>query len=146
MTASRPTPEGRLKAAATIVERAAKLGIPAEDVVIDPLVMTVGSDSHAAVVTLRTIELIVKELGTNINLGASNVSFGLPDRPTVNQAFLAMAIQAGATCSITDPIKLGCAIRASDVLVGHDDHAMRYIKYFRAVEACERKKKDPLPA
>ena len=141
-----PTAEGRLKAAATIVERAAKLGIPAEDVVIDPLVMTVGSDSRAAVVTLRTIELVRQELGTNINLGASNVSFGLPDRPTVNQAFLAMAIQAGATCSITDPIKLGATIRASDVLVGHDDHAMRYIKYFRAAEALREKEKGPAPA
>ena len=132
------TAEGRLKAAASIVERAAKLGIPAEDVVIDPLVMTVGSDSHAALVTLRTIELVRQELGTNINLGASNVSFGLPDRPTVNQAFLAMAIEAGATCSITDPIKLGATIRASDVLVGHDDHAMRYIKYFRADGGTQR--------
>jgi len=82
-----------------------------------------------------------KELGTNINLGASNVSFGLPDRTTVNQAFLAMAIDSGATCSITDPIKLGATIRASDVLVGHDDHAMRYIKYFRAVEALREKEK-----
>jgi 5-methyltetrahydrofolate--homocysteine methyltransferase len=141
-----PTAEGRLRAAATIVERAARLGIPAEDIVIDPLVMTVGSDSSAAVVTLRTIKLIRKELGTNINLGASNVSFGLPDRLTVNQAFLAMAIEAGATCSITDPIKLGSTIRASDVLVGNDDHAMRYIKYFRAVESLREKEKGPAPA
>jgi 5-methyltetrahydrofolate--homocysteine methyltransferase len=80
-------------------------------------------------------------LGSNINLGASNVSFGLPDRPTVNQAFLAMAIEAGATCSITDPVKLGATIRASDILVGHDDHAMRYIKYFRAAEALREKEK-----
>ena len=86
-------------------------------------------------ITLRTIELIRKEYGVNINLGASNVSFGLPDRPTVNEAFLAMAIQAGATCSITDPIKLGGTIRASDVLIGKDDFAMRYIKYFRAAES-----------
>ncbi len=141
-----PTAEARLKAAETIVERAAKLGIPAADVVIDPLVMTVGSDSRAAVVTLRTIELVRQELGTNINLGASNVSFGLPDRPTVNQAFLAMAIQAGTTCSITDPVRLGAAIRASDVLVGKDDHAMRYIKCFRAAEALREKEKGPTPA
>jgi 5-methyltetrahydrofolate--homocysteine methyltransferase len=129
----------RLEAAETIIERAARLGIPAEDVIIDPLVMTVGSDSGAAVVTLQTIELIRKEFGANINLGASNVSFGLPDRPTVNQAFLAMAIYAGATCSITDPAKLGATIRAADVLVGRDDFAMRYIKYFRAAEALREK-------
>ncbi len=106
------TAEERVAVAEQILERAAKIGIPAEDVIIDPLVMTVGSDSKAALITLQTIELIRKEFGVNINLGASNVSFGLPDRLTVNQTFLAMAIQAGATCSITDPVKLGMAIRA----------------------------------
>ncbi len=140
------TPEERLAAAARIVERAGQLGIPAEDVIIDPLVMTVGSDSGAALITLKTIELIRRELGVNINLGASNVSFGLPDRHTVNQAFLAMAIQAGATCSITDPIKLGGTIRASDVLVGRDDFAMRYIKYFRAAETLREKESGPVAA
>jgi 5-methyltetrahydrofolate--homocysteine methyltransferase len=135
------SPEERLAAAGKIVERAAKLGIPAEDVVIDPLVLTVGSDSKAALVTLQTIELIRKELGSNINLGASNVSFGMPDRTAVNQAFMAMAIQAGATCSITDPMKLGSTIRASDVLCGRDDFAMRYIKYFRAAEALREQEK-----
>ncbi|MEW5939397.1 MAG: dihydropteroate synthase [Chloroflexota bacterium] len=128
------TPEERLAMAGKIIERAAKLGIPAEDIIIDPLVMTVGHDSKAALVTLQTIELVVKEFGVNINLGASNVSFGLPDRQTANQSFLTMAIQMGATCSITDPIKLGQTIRAADLLMGKDDYAMRYIKYFRATE------------
>ena len=135
------TPEERLAAASKIIERAAKIGIPAEDVIIDPLVMTVGSDSKAALITLQTIQLIRKELGSNINLGASNVSFGLPDRTTVNQAFVAMAVQAGATCSITDPVKLGATIRASDVLCGRDDFAMRYIKYFRAAEVLREQEK-----
>ena len=133
------TPDGRVAAAGKIIQRAAKLGIPPEDIVIDPLVLTVGSDSHAAMVTLRSIELIRKEFGVNINLGASNVSFGLPDRLTVNQAFLAMAIEAGATCSITDPIRLGATIRASDLLLGRDDFGMRYIKYFRSAEALREK-------
>ena len=128
------TPEGRLAAAGIIIERAAKLGIPIEDIIIDPLVMTVGHNSNAATVTLKTIELIKKEYGVNISLGASNVSFGLPDRQFVNSAFLALAIQAGATCSITDPIKLGSAIRAADLLLGKDNNSMRYLKYFRAVE------------
>jgi 5-methyltetrahydrofolate--homocysteine methyltransferase len=127
--------EERLKVAEKILERAARLGIPAEDVIIDPLVLTVGSDSKAALVTLQTIELLRTNLGININLGASNVSFGLPDRSSINQAFLAMTIQAGATCAITDPVKLGAAIRASDLLLGRDDYSMRYIKYFRATEA-----------
>jgi 5-methyltetrahydrofolate--homocysteine methyltransferase len=135
------TPEERLAAADKIIERAAKLGIPAEDVIIDPLVMTVGADSKAALITLQTIDLIRRELGSNINLGASNVSFGLPDRTAVNQAFLAMAISAGATCSITDPMKLGSTIRATDVLCGRDNFAMRYIKYFRAAEALREQEK-----
>jgi 5-methyltetrahydrofolate--homocysteine methyltransferase len=131
--------EERVVVAEKILERAAKLGIPAEDVIIDPLVLTVGSDSKAGLVTLQTIELLRKNLGVNVNLGASNVSFGLPDRPSLNQAFLAMAIQAGATCAITDPVKLGAAIRASDLLLGRDDYSMRYIKYFRASEALKEK-------
>ncbi len=129
-----PTPEGRLVAAAKIIERAAKIGIPIEDIIIDPLVMTVGHNSVAATITIRTIELIKKEFGVNMSLGASNVSFGLPDRHSVNAAFLSLAMQAGATCSITDPIKLGSAIRATDLLLGRDANSMKYLKYFRATE------------
>ncbi len=127
--------EERLAVAEKILERAAKLGIPTEDVVIDPLVLTVGSDSRAGLVTLQTVELLRKEFGVNINLGASNVSFGLPDRPTINAAFLTLAIQLGATCSITDPIKLGQTVKAADLLLGRDDNSMRYLKYFRTAEA-----------
>lgn len=133
------TAEERVAVAEKILERAARLGIPAEDVIIDPLVLTVGSDSKAGLVTLQTIELLRANLGVNVNLGASNVSFGLPDRPSVNEAFLAMTIRAGATCAITDPVKLGAAIRASDLLLGRDDYSMRYIKYFRATEALREK-------
>ncbi len=140
------TPEERCAAADKIIERAAQIGISVEDIVIDPLVMTVGSDSKAAMVTLQTIALIRKEFGANINLGASNVSFGLPDRLTVNQAFLALGIEAGATCSITDPIKLGSTVRAADLLLGRDDFSMRYIKYFRAAEALREKESQPASA
>ena len=128
------TAEERLAAAGKIIERAVKMGIPVEDIIIDPLVMTVGHNSNAATVTLKTIELVKKEYGVNISLGASNVSFGLPDRHAVNSAFLALAIQAGATCSITDSIKLGNTIRATDLLLGKDANSMRYLKYFRATE------------
>lgn len=128
------TPEGRLAAAGIIIERCAKMGIPIEDIIIDPLVMTVGHNSNAGLITLKTIELIVKEYGVNISLGASNVSFGLPDRHAVNSAFLALAMQAGATCSITDPIKLGSTIKAADLLLGKDANSIRYLKYFRATE------------
>lgn len=129
-----PTPEGRLAAAAKIIERATRMGIPIENIIIDPLVMTVGHNSNAAMVTLKTIALVKKEYGVNISLGASNVSFGLPDRHAVNSAFLTLAIQIGATCSITDPIKLGNTVRATDLLLGKDSNSMRYLKYFRATE------------
>lgn len=123
--------ETRVSIAGKILERAGKLGIPESDIVIDPLVLTVGADSNAGFVTLKTIELVKKEFGANINLGASNVSFGLPDRHTINQAFLALAIGHGATCAITDPIKLASIIRASDLLIGRDDFGSRYISYWR---------------
>jgi 5-methyltetrahydrofolate--homocysteine methyltransferase len=75
---------------------------------------------------------VVKEFGVNINLGASNVSFGLPDRHTLNQTFLALAMGAGASCAITDPIKLGATIRATDLIRGRDTYSKRYIQYCRA--------------
>ncbi len=140
------TPEERVAAADKIIQRATQLGIPVEDIVIDPLVMTVGSDSKAAIITLQTIELLRKEFGVNINLGASNVSFGLPDRLSVNQSFLAMGIQAGATCSITDPMKLGSTVRASDLLLGRDDFSMRYIKYFRNAEKLREQERQAVAA
>jgi 5-methyltetrahydrofolate--homocysteine methyltransferase len=128
------TPEDRLAVADKIINRAAQVGVPIEDIIIDPLVLTVGSDSKGGLVTLQTIELLRKEFGVNVNLGASNVSFGLPDRPSINQAFLALAIQVGATCSITDPVKLGMTVKATDLLLGRDDNSLRYLKYFRATD------------
>ncbi len=125
------TAEDRFKVAGKIIERAGKLGIAPEDIIIDPLVLTVGADSNAGAVTLETIRLVQKEFGVNINLGASNVSFGLPDRHTLNQAFLALAMGAGATCAITDPMKLTPIIRASDLLMGKDNFGSRYISYWR---------------
>lgn len=123
--------ETRVKIAGKIIERAAKLGISAENIIIDPLVLTVGADSIAGAVTLETIRRIREEFGVNLNLGASNVSFGLPDRHTLNQAFLVLAMGAGATCAITDPMKLTSIIRASDLLIGRDNFGSRYIGYWR---------------
>lgn len=133
------TPEERLAVAEKILESAARLGIPFEDVIIDPLVLTVGSDSKAALVTLQTVEMLRKEFGVNINLGASNVSFGLPERPIINVAFLTLGIQMGATCAITDPAKLGQTVKAADLLLGRDDNSLRYLKYFRVAEALRAK-------
>jgi 5-methyltetrahydrofolate--homocysteine methyltransferase len=127
--------EVRTHIAGKILERAAKMGIPTEDVVIDPLVLTVGADQKAGQVTLATIQMVRKEFGVNINLGASNVSFGLPDRHTVNQAFLALGAGAGASCVITNPEKLTPIIRAADLLLGRDAFAGRFIKDFRKRQA-----------
>lgn len=126
-------PESRMFVAENILEKAARIGIPAEDVIIDPLVMSVGADSHAGIVTLETIRLIRQALGVNINLGASNVSFGLPERLIINQAFMALAIGAGATCVISDPVKLAGTVRAADLILGRDMYASRYIRYSRSL-------------
>ncbi len=132
------TPEARLAVARKILERASALGISVEDVVIDPLAMAVGTDTRASTVTLRTIELVARELGTNVTMGASNVSFGMPERPTLNAAFMMLAIQAGLTCVITDPAKLAGTIRAADLLLGRDEYAGGYIKWFRRSQALTR--------
>jgi 5-methyltetrahydrofolate--homocysteine methyltransferase len=75
---------------------------------------------------------VKEKFGVNINIGASNVSFGLPERDTINLAFLALAAGAGATCAITDPVKYARSLRAVDLLLGRDNYAMRYVKYCRA--------------
>jgi 5-methyltetrahydrofolate--homocysteine methyltransferase len=124
--------EARAAIAERIVGRAAAIGIPLEDIVIDPLVLTIGAGPNAGRVTLGAIELISNRFGVNISLGASNVSFGMPERHTLNQAFLALAIQAGATCIMTHVARLGLTIRATEALLGRDPYAGRYIKMFRA--------------
>ena len=127
----------RFEVAEKILERAVKLGIPENDVIIDPLVLTVGADSDAGVITLKTIKTISERLGLNINLGASNISFGLPNRHNLNQAFLSLAIANGATCAITDSIKLTSIIRATDLIMGHDKYGGRYIKHWRKIQSKE---------
>lgn len=124
-------PEKRLAVAHKIVERAEALGIPREDVIIDCLALAVGSDPQAGRSTLEAIRLVREELGVNMTLGASNVSFGLPDREVVNWAFLAMAIQNGVNCPIVDVAKVRPAILAADLILGCDEYALRYIKVYR---------------
>jgi len=127
-------PEERLALARRIIERAADHGIPQEDVIIDPIAMTVAADPTCGLITLETMRLIRDELGNNMTCGASNVSFGLPDRPTVNAAFLPLAMHAGLTCAITNPLEAQVrrAILAGDLLLGHDEYAMRWISTYRA--------------
>jgi 5-methyltetrahydrofolate--homocysteine methyltransferase len=125
------TSERRLAVARKIVGRAEALGIPRQDVVIDCLALTVGADSQAGVISLGAMRMVREELGVNMTLGASNVSFGLPDREVINWAFLAMAIQSGVNCPIVDAGVVRPAILASDLLLGRDDYAMRYIKDYK---------------
>ena len=130
------TPEQRLECARKIVATAGDYGIAAEDVVIDPLAMTVGADPAAVRTTLATISLIRDELGVNMCLGASNVSFGLPDRHALNAAFLPMAMAAGLTSaimSIARPVVDG--VRAADLLLGHDEWGATWIAVHRARQA-----------
>lgn len=125
------TPESRLAVAKKIVERAEKHGIGREDILIDCLALTVGADSRAGWTTLEAIRMVKKELGVNTALGASNVSFGLPDREHINGAFLAMAIDRGLNCPIVDAAKVAHYIQATDLALGRDDFAMRYLKAYR---------------
>jgi 5-methyltetrahydrofolate--homocysteine methyltransferase len=130
------TAELRFAVAARIIERATKLGIALEDIVIDPLALAMSADSKAGKVALDTIELVVKEYGVNISMGASNISFGMPDRKLINATFIAMAIHAGLTCPITNPLLLevNTAVLAADLSLGRDDYGMRWIKAFRKRE------------
>jgi len=127
-------PAERLAIARRIIERAAEYGIPQEDVIIDPIAMTVAADPTCGLITLETMRLIRNELGNNMTCGASNVSFGLPDRATVNAAFLPLAMHAGLTCAITNPLvpEVRRAVLAGDLLLGHDEYAMRWIASYRA--------------
>jgi 5-methyltetrahydrofolate--homocysteine methyltransferase len=130
------TPEKRLECARKIVAVAADFGIARDDVVIDPLAMTVGADPEAVKTTLRTISLIRDELGVNMSLGASNVSFGLPDRHALNAGFLPMAMAAGLTSAIMSTARpVVDAVRASDLLLGHDEWGANWIAAHRARQA-----------
>ncbi len=126
------TPEARLAVARKLIARAGEYGIPPEDILIDPLVLTVGSDTKAASVTLETARLVRAELGMNMTMGASNVSFGLPNRPAINASFLTMGILRGVNAPISNPMKEKETVLVADLLMGKDDFAMNYIAYFRA--------------
>jgi 5-methyltetrahydrofolate--homocysteine methyltransferase len=130
------TPRQRLDIARKIVSAAGDHGIPPEDVVIDPLAMTVGADTEAVTTTLATISLIRDELGVNMCLGASNVSFGLPERFVLNAAFLPMAMAAGLTSAIMSTAEVCVSsVRAADLLLGHDPWGASWIAAHRARQA-----------
>jgi 5-methyltetrahydrofolate--homocysteine methyltransferase len=126
--------EDRLKNADKIIEEAIMLGIPAEDIVIDCLVLTLGAKWEAGKIALDAIAMIVDKYGVNITMGASNISFGLPDRENLTSFFMTMAAMAGLTCPICNPLKTQevIALQAADLVLARDRYGMKWIKGFRA--------------
>ncbi|MEO0386121.1 MAG: methyltetrahydrofolate cobalamin methyltransferase, partial [Pseudomonadota bacterium] len=130
-------PEVRFAVAKKIVERAADYGIPAADIVVDPLVMPVGAMATAGLQVFALVRRLREELAVNTTCGASNVSFGLPNRHGINAAFLPMAMTAGMTSAIMNPIRSQEmeAIRAADLLMNHDANGGTWIGFTRVLDA-----------
>lgn len=124
-------PGKRLAIAEKIIERSLKTGVREEDIVIDPLAMAVSAEPMACMTTLETIKLVRRNLGHNITIGASNISFGLPGREALNAAFMAICIQNGLTCPIANPEKITSTVLATDLIMGRDDFAVRFIMHFQ---------------
>ena len=124
-------PEKRLRLAEKIIERAVRAGIREEDVIIDPMAMAVSADPNACRVTLETIKLVHDRLGHNITQGASNISFGLPNRENINNAYMAMSIMYGLTCPIANPERIAGLVRAADLILARDEYAIRFIEHYQ---------------
>jgi 5-methyltetrahydrofolate--homocysteine methyltransferase len=130
-------PERRLEVARKVVSVAGDHGIPPEDVVIDPLAMPVGAEPRAVTLFIETVRLIREHLGVNMTCGASNTSFGLPGRHVLSATFLAVCVSHGLTRAIMDARSPQCveAVRAADLLLGHDEWGARWIAAHRAKQA-----------
>jgi 5-methyltetrahydrofolate--homocysteine methyltransferase len=131
-------PRRRLELATKAVDLAtSRYGIPIEDIVVDPLAMPIGADTSLVAKTLETIALLREHLGVNTTLGASNVSFGMPDRHAIGAAFLPMAMAAGLTSAIMDARspRLVDAVKAADLLLGHDEWGAAWIARHRTQAA-----------
>lgn len=126
-------PDVRFEVAKKIVERAADYGIPHSDVVVDPLVMPIGAINSAGKQVMHIVRRLREELKVNTTCGASNVSFGLPNRNGINAAFLTMAISSGMTSAITSPLHAETmqAVLGADVMMGHDPDCANWIRKYR---------------
>jgi 5-methyltetrahydrofolate--homocysteine methyltransferase len=138
-------PDVRFEVAKKIVEHAADYGIGREDIVVDPLIMPIGALGNAGRAAFHLIRRLRLELKVNTTCGASNVSFGLPNRHGLNAAFLSMAIGAGMTSAITNPLHAEemTGVMGADVLMGHDRDCRRWLRVFRepAAEGAERRER-----
>ncbi len=133
--------DDRVSAAAKLIEFArAEYGIPREDIVVDALTLAVGANSDAAWVALQAQQRIWTELGVNTTAGASNVSFGLPDRMSINLGYLPLMMSRGMTCAITNPLEpeIRKIILATDLLMGRDQSAMHWIQAYRAEQKAKQ--------
>ena len=126
--------EARVEIAHRIVERAEAIGIPREDVIVDCLTLSLGANVKAGLGTLEATRRVKAELGVNQTQGASNVSHGLPNRPLLTGAYLAMAIEAGLTCPTVDVAQVRLAVLSADLILGRDNYAMRFISAFREAQ------------
>lgn len=121
----------RVSIAEKIINRAEQMGIPRENIIIDCLALAVGANPLSALTAVETIIKIKSLLGVNMTLGASNISFGMPDRNLINQSFLTLVIAAGVNCPVVDTAKVRASVLAVDLLLGKDNRARRYIQAFR---------------
>jgi 5-methyltetrahydrofolate--homocysteine methyltransferase len=126
-------PDKRFEIAKKIITRAESMGIKREDIVVDPLVMSAATDVKSAKITLAAMQMITKEFGVSTTCGASNISFGMPNRDLLNIHFLTMLVLNGLCAPITDPLIRGLteALRAADFLAGKDPYGMNYISMYR---------------
>jgi 5-methyltetrahydrofolate--homocysteine methyltransferase len=128
-------PQQRLEIARQILERTDAAGIPREDLLLDCLAESSAVNDKAVLTTLETLETVKRETGVNLVLGASNVSFGLPNRLAVNAAFLSLAIRSGLNCAIVDAARMKPFILAVDLMLGRDRMARRYTNYNRKIKS-----------
>ena len=126
-------PDVRFEVAKKIVDRAKDYGIPSSDIVVDPLVMPIGALNSAGMQVIKLVRRLQDELKVNTTCGASNVSFGLPNRNGINSAFLTMAIASGLTSAITNPLHESVmqSVLGADVMMGNDPNCVRWIKRYR---------------
>jgi 5-methyltetrahydrofolate--homocysteine methyltransferase len=127
----------RVAIAHKIIERAEKAGVPREDVVIDVLTFAIGAESNSGKDVLEAIRRIKEELGVNMTMGASNISFGMPNRPVINNAWVSMVVTMGATALIVDAAKVRPAILSTDLALGRDRFARRFIENHRKLQQAE---------
>ena len=127
--------EKRVAVAHKIVEAAAKIGIPKEDIIIDVMAYSIGAEPKSGKDVLAALRQIRAELGLNMTMGLSNISFGMPDRAILNSAWVAMVIDAGGTALIADAAKVLPAVLSADLVMGRDRFGRRYLEAFRKRQA-----------